>query len=304
MADVVAALAALSDADANVASSDLAQQSLRQLVDVEGKVIHQWSALPQSQWSDLASGQAHAEIEVSTPLEGWRLREFATATQLKLLQGDNLRMPVWLAVGGISLSLMLSGLLVTLNIRRQMRLAQQRVSFVNQVSHELRTPLTNICMYADLIAQSLEREESDSPEHTQQSERLWVIRSESQRLTRLVNNVLEFAKPVPLRKLQCTPEIPDQIVAETLATFEPKLAELGFEVVRKLNCGNKHLLDRSVVEQVLVNLIGNAEKYAACGKHLCVETMGDDHQFELRVSDRGLGSLRACASRSSSPLCA
>ncbi len=121
-------------------------------------------ALPQSQWSELAFSQPHAEIEVSPPLEGWRLREFADAAHWQRLAGDSLRLPIWLAVGGVSLSLMLSGFLVTLNVRRQMQLAQQRVSFVNQVSHELRTPLTNICMYADLISQSLEREEADSPE--------------------------------------------------------------------------------------------------------------------------------------------
>ncbi len=49
------------------------------------------------------------------------------------------------------------------------------------------------------------------------------------------------------------------------------------------------MIDRSVVEQVLVNLIGNAEKYAASGKYLCVETKGDDRYFEILVSDRGPG---------------
>lgn len=230
-----------------------------------------------------------AEIAVGAPLEGWRLREFASTAYRDSLAGDDLRVPIWLAVSGLSLSLMLTGLLVTLNVNRQIRLAQQRVSFVNQVSHELRTPLTNICMYADLVAQSLEREESPSPEESQQKERLSVIRSESQRLTRLVNNVLEFARPVPTKALQRSAEELDSIVAETLATFEPKLCELGFEIHRVFNCEGKRMLDRGAVEQILVNLIGNAEKYAACGKYLQVATRAVDDQVEITVTDRGPG---------------
>ncbi len=290
MADIVSALAeAGTSEETGKLAMNTSQRSLRQLVDVEGKVVHQWSSLPQSQWSELMRLAPDAEIAVGAPLEGWRLREFASTAYRDSLAGDDLRVPIWLAVSGLSLSLMLTGLLVTLNVNRQIRLAQQRVSFVNQVSHELRTPLTNICMYADLVAQSLEREESPSPEESQQKERLSVIRSESQRLTRLVNNVLEFARPVPTKALQRSAEELDSIVAETLATFEPKLCELGFEIHRVFNCEGKRMLDRGAVEQILVNLIGNAEKYAACGKYLQVATRAVDDQVEITVTDRGPG---------------
>lgn len=282
MADIVSTLA-------DFGSADLKPQSLRQLVDVEGKVVHQWSSLPQSEWTQMSQMEPDAEVAVNAPLEGWRLREFASEAYRRSLAGDDLRLPIWLAVCGLSVSLALTGLLVTLNVNRQIRLAQQRVSFVNQVSHELRTPLTNICMYADLIAQSLERDDEITAEETQQQDRLSVIRAESKRLTRLVNNVLEFARPVATKKLQRSPEELDVIVAETLATFEPKLCELGFVVERNLNCRGMRSIDRGAVEQILVNLIGNAEKYASSGRYLRIETHDVGDQVEVIVADRGPG---------------
>ena len=286
MADIVSEL---SDTALDQVSSSSSANALRQLVDVEGKVVHQWSSLPQSQWPALMQAEPDAEIATSPPLEGWRLREFASDSYRESLAGDDLRIPIWLAVAATSASLILTGLLVTLNINRQVRLAEQRVSFVNQVSHELRTPLTNICMYADLVAQSFDREDEASAEELQQQERLTVIRSESRRLTRLVNNVLEFARPAPTKSLQRSPEELDAIIAETLATFEPKLEELGFTVDRKFNCPGKRMLDRGAVEQILVNLIGNAEKYAASGKYLRIETAATDGVVSFTITDHGPG---------------
>jgi signal transduction histidine kinase len=301
MADIVAVLPDTSNIGLDIKSAATnslglgrpAEMSLQQLVDVEGNVIHQWSLLPQSQWSALTVNAPDAEIPVTSPLDGWRLRQFATDEYRQLLAGDDLRYPVWLAVSGLSLALILTGVIVTVNVRRELRLAAQRVSFVNQVSHELRTPLTNICMYADLIAQSYDAEPA-SPEHTQQQERLSVIRAESQRLARLINNVLEFARPSPNGGLQRHPEDLDEIVRETLATFEPKLHELGFQIECDLQAPGPRLLDRGAVEQILVNLIGNAEKYAVAGKFLRVATSvagegADGAQVQVLVADRGPG---------------
>ena len=161
IADIVSALADVAASETStLAPSGKGLRSLRQLVDVEGKVVHQWSSLPQSAWSEMAQREPDAEVAVGAPLEGWRLREFASDDYRRSLAGDDQRAPIWLAVCGLSASLVMTGLLVTLNVNRQIRLAQQRVSFVNQVSHELRTPLTNICMYADLVAQALEHDEA------------------------------------------------------------------------------------------------------------------------------------------------
>lgn len=284
LADLVGMLADLAPTESLAGD---AGASLRQLIDVEGKVIHQWGALPQSDWPQFAQAKPDAQVALAAPLDGWQVREFITPSLRHKLSGDQLQLPIWLAVAGVSVALLLGGTMVTININRQVRLATQRVSFVNQVSHELRTPLTNICMYADLIAKSLPADEG-SEEQNCYLERVGVIRSESQRLARLVNNVLAFARPQPTPTRR-HPEVLDQIVRETLAAFEPKLKELGFRIELDLQVTQRHELDRGSLEQILVNLISNVEKYAQDGRLLRIATRADGNRLSIDVSDHGPG---------------
>jgi signal transduction histidine kinase len=81
----------------------------------------------------------------------------------------------------------------------------------------------------------------------------------------------------------------DRIVNETLATFEPKLRELGFQIERDLKVSQPRALDRGSVEQILVNLISNVEKYAVEGKYLCLATRAEDERVIIDVIDHGPG---------------
>lgn len=292
MADIIAALPnAMPQAeDLETGASGTAvglQGSLKQLVDVEGNVIYQWSNLPLSQWDQLVARQPDAELAVSAPLEGWRLRIYASESLRSKLGGDGFRLPLWFAIGGITTALLLIGVLVSVNLNRQVRLATQRVSFVNQVSHELRTPLTNICMYADLLADSIDKStESNGGQH----ERISVIQSESRRLNRLIGNVLQFARSGAAKKaLRVRSAVLDEIVLEVVETFRPRLVEAGFNTSLDLNTPNSRELDPDAIEQMLVNLIGNAEKYAASGQELRISTKPDGEDVQFTVSDAGPG---------------
>ena len=290
--------------------SPLKSASIKQLVDVEGNVIYQWGEAPDDFWEwveNVSSASLDsvdrpglsAELPVVNPLEGWRVRIHATDALVEQLAGDDMVLPIWLAVGSLSLALVLGGLIVTLNLNRQMRLASNRVSFVNQVSHELRTPLTNICMYADLLAKDLEQAE-DAEAGT--LNRLGVIQNESRRLNRLINNVLEYArsgsKPKAVRR---TAACMDEVLDEVLETFLPRLDELGFEVKRDLGAPQQRELDPDAVEQILVNLIGNAEKYAVGGKLLELKTWAKGEQLFLSVKDDGPGVPKQMAQKIFSP---
>lgn len=303
MADVVAVLpdhgATYSKFQwSEVDSSD--SNLLQQLVDVEGNVIYQWGSGAIENWEAFSGEQPHATLALSEPLEGWRLRSYATEDLRHTLAGYGSSAPLWLGVAGLSASLILVGLLVTVNFNRQVRLAQQRVTFVNQVSHELRTPLTNICMYADLLAQSLELE--DGSKRGQMSERVAVIQGESQRLSRLISNVLQFARPdSKQQQLQQLPAQVDHIVQEVIATFQPRLDELGFKVEADLQTLEPRLVASDALEQILVNLISNVEKYAMAGKWLGVKTRGSDDTVQVIVSDRGPGIPRRFRTKIFSP---
>ncbi len=158
---------------------------------------------------------------------------------------------------------------------------------MNQVSHELRTPLTNICLYADLVSDSLD---SESDEDAPNRQRMAVIQSESQRLGRLISNVLQYARdeshPSDLR---IRAAVVDDIVRDVLTAFEPRLHAVGLTVSQKLSAGNVRCVDPDVVEQILVNLISNAEKYAASGKRLEVETQQALEHVDIWVRDEGPG---------------
>lgn len=289
MADVVGRLpeSAPGRADgASVASSQVGLGgSLVQLLDVEGHVIYQWGGLPEHLWPELQSLPPTATVALEQPLEGWRLQTFASAELRRRLAGDSLLLPLSIAVIALTIALLLAGIVVTLNVKREMRLAASRVSFVNQVSHELRTPLTNIRMYADLLAQSLEHNSADA----ESLERVTVIQGESQRLGRLISNVLQFARPHHRQGSRRAPVVLDALVEEVIATFRPRLEQAGFEIHLDLQTPHLVSLDVDCVEQILVNLIGNAEKYAAEGKFLQVSTRATAKHVTIDVCDRGPG---------------
>src|SRR5215831_6757628 len=87
----------------------------------------------------------------------------------------------------VAMLTLLAGYLLWRDVRREARLAELRTQFVSSVSHELKTPLTSIRMFAELMQMS----ESTNAEH---SAFLETIVSESERLTRLLNDVLDFSR--------------------------------------------------------------------------------------------------------------
>ena len=135
-----------------------------------------------------------------------------------------------------------------------MREATQRVSFVNQVSHELKTPLTSIRMYAELLEEELNDDNEKARNHVA------VIVSESQRLSRLIGNVLTFGrKQRSALKLRCVNGDIDAIIRNVAQRFEPGLHEKDIEVVFDAGIGKQAHFDPDVLEQVLGNLLSNIE---------------------------------------------
>src|SRR5262249_37903913 len=129
-------------------------------------------------------------------------------------------------LAGIRLALisaiLLGGWLMAADVRRQMQLAQQKTDFVSNVSHELKTPLTSIRMFADMLAAGRVTE----PER--QSKYLNIISAESARLTRLINNVLDFAR-LERGAPAGEPALCDlvEVVREVADTCRPHLETVG-----------------------------------------------------------------------------
>lgn len=149
---------------------------------------------PLYQWGTYEPGpgeEAVARLPVVAPLSMWSMEYFAAPSVYPADLGSSAKFNVSVALmSGGGVLLLLAGYFFRENTR-EIREAAQRVSFVNQVSHELKTPLTNIRMYAELLQSQLDALE-DRPPDT--DENLGVIVTESQRLSRMISNVLTFGK--------------------------------------------------------------------------------------------------------------
>lgn len=182
-------------------------------------------------------------------------------------------------------TILASGTLLLTQARRSESEAMRKTSFVANVSHEFKTPLTTIRLYAELLEQGRVRDVS------QQQGYLQIIGAETGRLTRLVNNVLDFSRLEQGRKkyaMESRDIAAD--VARIIDTQEPRLREEGMVLIRSLP-GAPVLaqVDRDAIEQILLNLLDNACKYAAAGREVEVRLETKPGGVRLTVSDRGPG---------------
>ncbi|MCG3148024.1 MAG: Sensor histidine kinase RcsC [Verrucomicrobiae bacterium] len=236
------------------------------LADSAGNPVYQWGAHTPS-----PTELPQATLPLATPLNTWHLAYYAPVTGF----GQSLRSSLFIGLAGIALALTLLAIYFYRENTRQLREATQRVSFVNQVSHELKTPLTNIRLYAELL-------EKDLPETNRH---VGIIVAESQRLSRLIANVLRFARPRTLHKTAGTV---DETVRSVIEDFTPALAAKDIVVNFTGNAPRPVEFDADALEQILGNLLSNVEKYAP-GKPVTVTTVQTDRETLITVTDGGPG---------------
>ncbi|MCA9191045.1 MAG: HAMP domain-containing histidine kinase [Planctomycetales bacterium] len=263
---------------------------LTRLVDAENNSIYQWTNGTKAS-TDLLDLNNHrqATFDLASPLSGWQLQLFASPRHIENLKRLGISAwPIWTLVGLLAACLIGLGSFVAMNVNRQLRLAKSRVSFVNQVSHELRTPLTNICLYTDLLHSELEG--SSVEEEPLFGQRIEIIRSEIHRLGHVIDNVMRFARAdrgaTLLRKSKAVPNV---IIENVVSSFMPALQELDFDVQLDLSTEQQRLIDSSALQQILVNLVSNCEKYAASGRYLKIKSYGTQTTLVIEVEDRGKG---------------
>ena len=178
--------------------------------------------------------------------------------------------------------------LIVADLNRQLRLARQKTDFVSNVSHELKTPLTSIRMFSELLA------EGRVNDPAKQRSYLGIITAEAARLTRLINNVLDFARLERGEKkynFQRCDVV--SLARETAETYRPHLEAQGFQFDCQLPESAVFVNgDRDALAQVIVNLLSNAEKYSDSRKEISLrldqQTAPLPH-LEVKVLDRGLG---------------
>ncbi|HVU39244.1 MAG TPA: HAMP domain-containing sensor histidine kinase [Opitutales bacterium] len=219
----------------------------------------------------------------STALPGWALEVYYDANSA-FASG-------FMAISTILVTLLVisglvGGTLLMREARREAVEAARKTGFVSNVSHELKTPLTTIRMYAELLGEGRVRDPG------KQRTYLTTIISESQRLTRLVNNVLDFSRLEQGRKQYHPDDVAlAPVIENVLEAQRPRLEEAGFEIETEFPYGRDVRVhaDKDALEQVLINLIDNAMKYAAAGRWLGIRVSVDGEHALIAVSDRGPG---------------
>jgi signal transduction histidine kinase len=188
------------------------------------------------------------------------------------------------------LSLMtIGGLLLTKHmVSKEMAVAKLKSDFVSNVSHELRTPLALIRLYAE----TLELGRITTSDKKQQYYR--IIRKESERLTSLINNILDFSRIEAGRKEYEFRETDiAELVRNTLDSYRYQIEQQGFALEENIQPNLPILqVDREAIARALVNLINNALKYSNEDKFLGVKLYRENGVVKLEVSDHGIGISR------------
>jgi signal transduction histidine kinase len=168
-------------------------------------------------------------------------------------------------------------------------LSERRSGFVSSVTHEVKTPLTNIRMYIEMLEQGIARD------HEREQEYFRIVESETARLSRLINNVLEFSK---LEKKQRQVELQEgtfeEVIQEVRDVMYEKLRQEGFTLKLELEEIRPFQYDREVMVQVLINLIENSMKFGRASpvREITIRVRPEGDATKISVSDTGPGIPR------------
>ncbi|MCU0792827.1 MAG: HAMP domain-containing histidine kinase, partial [Opitutaceae bacterium] len=224
------------------------------------------------------------EVPLATALlPGWSVAGYY-AGLAQASSGDTGFLLGGLLVALLVATILAAGLVLVREARRSEAEAALKTSFVANVSHELKTPLTTIRLYSELLAQGRVKEEAKRADY------LATIGRETERLGRLVGNVLDFSRLEQGKKKYARVDCDLAAMLRRLAEAHgPRLAEaglhLGIETPERLGVAT----DPDAVEQIVLNLLDNVCKYASEGGEVWLTLESAASGARLTVADRGPG---------------
>ena len=168
-------------------------------------------------------------------------------------------------------------------------LSDRRARFVSSVTHELKTPLTNIRMYVEMLEEGIARDTAREQDY------LRVVGSESARLSRLINNVLELSRlEKKQRQFDMRPGSFQDVLDEVQTVMAEKLHQEGFTLTIAPSDILDFPYDREVMIQILINLIENSIKFGrqSATRHITISVNASDTHVAIMVADTGPGIPR------------
>src|SRR5919106_970536 len=247
------------------------------VLDGAGRTVYSRASLDRAE-RVLAVGLGEA-------LPDWRVAVYAPPGTAP---GDAVRRQVMMftvAFAGL-LAVLVGGLVLCWRLmRRETEMARLKSDFVANVSHDLKTPLSVIRMFGETL--ELDR----VPDEHRRREYYRVITRESERLSRLIDNVLDFSRiEGGRRRYERIPTIVEPLVRDTLEAFAYPLEQQGFKVEVTIAPDLPEVpMDADAIGQALTNLIDNAVKYSGAERAIAIDARREGGRLALSVTDRGVG---------------
>ena len=219
----------------------------------------------------------------------WLMPDYLLGIQLKGETIEDLvkrrtRFNIWIIVI-IDIIMILAAGFVYRGVRQQMKLAQIKSEFVSNVSHEIRTPLAVINMYSETLEMNRIKDESKKKEYYQ------IINTEANRLSGIVNKILNFSKiESGKREYKFVEADLNEIIGQIIQTYQHHFKSKGF-ACNFYPGENLPLIsaDKEAITDATINLIDNAMKYSHYKKQIDVVTGFNSNHVFVEVKDYGIG---------------
>ena len=222
--------------------------------------------------------------EIGEALPHWEAALYLMRPEQLQESARKVRRTLLLLIAAALAAIGFGGWVVFADARRQLALAQKKTDFVSNVSHELKTPLTSIRMFAEMM-------QTGNAPAEKRPQYLRIIVAEAERLTRLINNVLDFARLERKQKRYDFHSLDlHAVLARTWEGHELHLREQGF-VTRWQAAPAPYPVrgDEDALAQIFVNLLSNAEKYSGDRKEIELHSYLTENSVHVSVLDRGSG---------------
>jgi signal transduction histidine kinase len=247
------------------------------VVDASGRPV--WTSRP------LESAAPVITVPFGEALPAWRVALYEPAG---LAPRDMVRRQAmsFMAAFALLLALIGTGLVATYRLqRRESEIARLKSDFVANVSHDLKTPLSLIRMFAETL------EMDRVPDEARRREYYAVLTRESERLTRLIDNVLDFSRIESGRQRYDIGHGPvEPVVHEVIESFRHPLHQQGFAVDVSIAPDLPDVpLDAEALKQALANLLDNAMKYSGDRRKIAVSARREGGGVAVEVADEGIG---------------
>ncbi|MHB1156698.1 MAG: sensor histidine kinase [Phycisphaerales bacterium] len=173
------------------------------------------------------------------------------------------------------------------DITREKQISEMKSDFVSSVSHELRTPLSSIKAYVEMLV------DGEAPDEETRTEFYNIIQSETNRLSRLIDNILNISRiESGVVKIQREHVALPAVVKEVIDVMQPQARAKNIELDEQTSPLYYQIYaDKDMIYQALLNLVGNAIKYTPEGGKVHVDTLVNDHSrtVTVNVTDSGVG---------------